>query len=75
MYTSQISYVVVIGLTRVSTGIFIAHLTRHRPQVRMSYVLSGISGVWTVVSTFVIALRGDLSRPWETLDGTRALVS
>lgn len=73
MYTSELSYVVTIGLTRVATALFIANLTRHKPQVRMSYILGGISILWLVASTLAIALRGDLSQPWATLDGSGEL--
>jgi hypothetical protein len=75
MYTSELSYVATIGLTRVATALFIANLTRHKPQVRMSYILAGISAVWLAASMLAIALRGNLSRPWATLDGTNAMVS
>jgi hypothetical protein len=75
MYTSELSYVVTIGLTRIATGLFIGNLTRHRPQVRMAHILSGVAAVWTTASLFVVALRGDLSKPWATLNGTQGMVS
>ena len=53
---------------------FIGRLTRYAPQVRMSYILAVASGLWVLVSTLLIALRGDLARPWATLDGSEALV-
>jgi len=74
LFTGQLSYIVSVGLTRVSTAFFVRHLTRHLPQVRMSYILVAVSGVWTAVSTLVVALRPNIARPWATLDGTEALV-
>ena len=73
LFTSQITYIISIGLTRVSTAFFISNLTRHRPQLRMSYALAGASGVWILAAVLGVALRGDLSRPWETLDGSQGL--
>ena len=74
LYTSQLSYIVSMGLARVSTAFFIGRLTRYKPQVRMAYTLSVVSGTWTLVSTLIVALRGNLTRPWATLDGSQALV-
>jgi hypothetical protein len=74
LFTSQLSYVVSMGLTRISTAFFIGHLTRHHPQVRMSYILAAVSEVWTVVSILIVALRPNIARPWATLDGAEALV-
>ena len=39
----------------------------------MSYALAGASGVWILAAVLGVALRGDLSRPWETLDGSQGL--
>jgi len=33
LYASQFFYVVSIGLSKVSTGFFMGHLTRYGPQV------------------------------------------
>ncbi|EXJ66100.1 uncharacterized protein A1O5_10715 [Cladophialophora psammophila CBS 110553] len=73
LYTSQLSYIIATGLTKISTAFFIGRLTRYAPQVRMSYILAGVTGVWVLASTLVIALRGDLGRPWATLDGSETL--
>lgn len=75
LFASQLSYVGVVGLTRVSTAFFVGHLTRHPPQVWTSHILAAGSGVWTVVAILVIALRPNLARPWATLDGTESLVN
>jgi hypothetical protein len=41
----------------------------------MAMGLAATSGLWTLASALLIALRGDLSHPWRTLDGTQGLVS
>ncbi|KIX02270.1 uncharacterized protein Z518_08209 [Rhinocladiella mackenziei CBS 650.93] len=73
LFASQLSYVGSLGLTRMSTAFFIEHLTRYRVQVRLSYILAAVSGVWTTASILVIALRPDIAHPWATLDGAEVL--
>lgn len=70
----QISYIAATGLTRVSTAFFISQLTRHAPQIRMSYILAGVAGGWTIIFILIVAFRGDLARPWVVLDGAPILV-
>jgi hypothetical protein len=75
LYASQHFYIVSIGLSKVSTALFIVHLSYSGPRIKPAYILAAVSVAWTVVSMFVIAFRGDISRPWATLDGTHAMVS
>lgn len=74
LYACQISYIVAIGMTKLSIAFFIARLTRYGPQIRLAYILATISSAWIVISVLITALRGNISKPWETLDGSRALV-
>ena len=74
LFTSQLSYVGSMGLTRISTAFFIGHLTRHSPHVRMSNILVAVSGAWTAASILIVALRSDIAHPWTTLDGEEAMV-
>jgi hypothetical protein len=73
LFTAQLTYVVSVGLTKASAALFIGHLTRHTPQVRRSQYLALASTVWTVVAFFIVVFRGDLSRPWATIDGSQSL--
>lgn len=73
LFAGDITYVVAFGFSRVSAALFVGQLTRHRPQVRAAYILAGGCGLWLLASTLTIAFRGDLSKPWETLDGSSAL--
>ncbi|KAJ9607858.1 hypothetical protein H2200_007937 [Cladophialophora chaetospira] len=73
LFTSQLTYIISSGLTKVSTAFFIGRLTRYGPQVRTSHIIAAVSGLWTLVSTLVVALRGDLARPWAKLDGSESL--
>jgi hypothetical protein len=73
LYIGQLSYVGSIGLTRISMAFFIGHLTRHPPQVQKSYILAGVSGLWTAVGVLVVALRAPVTHPWSTMDGVASL--
>ena len=74
LFTAQIFYIIAVGLSKVSTAFFIGRLTRYAPQIRLSYILAAMSGVFIIAGILVITLRGDLSHPWTTLDGSEALV-
>ncbi|KAG6030823.1 hypothetical protein E4U19_000266 [Claviceps sp. Clav32 group G5] len=73
LYAAQIFYVFSLGLCRVSASFFIAHMTYFGPQSRPAYALAAVSVFWTVVSVLAIALRGDVRRPWDTMEGTRVM--
>ncbi|KAM3541476.1 hypothetical protein ARSEF1564_005584 [Beauveria bassiana] len=73
LYTSELLYVLAQGFCRVSAALFISHMAQCGPQKLPAKILAAISGVWTAASSISIAIRGDASRPWSTLDGTRPL--
>ncbi|KAM3457333.1 hypothetical protein MY3296_001075 [Beauveria thailandica] len=73
LYTSELLYVLAQGSCRASAALFISHMAQCGPQSLPAKMLATISGVWTAASSVSIALRGDVSRPWSTLDGTRPL--
>lgn len=49
-------------------------MTYVKIQTELAYALASSSALWTLVSMLLIALRGDLGRPWQVIDGNRALV-
>ncbi|OAA47141.1 hypothetical protein NOR_02777 [Metarhizium rileyi] len=73
LYIGQILYVLSIGLCRVSAAFFIARMTYLGPQSKPAYIVASSSVLWTVVSMLVIALRGQLERPWEVPEHNRRL--
>ena len=76
LYISQIFYVVAIGLTRVSTSFFTGRfLTRDQRNIQIAHVLTAVFAVLAVTCILVVALRGQLTEPWETLDGSETMVS
>lgn len=75
LFGAQIFYVVALGLTRISTGIFTGRfLTRDQGNLRLAYGFTMAFVVWTVTSVFIVALRWPLAQPWETLDGSSTMV-
>lgn len=75
LYASQLFYVTAVGLVRISTGLFVTRLSRHGKQAYAAKAVTGLSGLWTIAAVPIIGLRGNLQRPWSTLDGAEALVS
>lgn len=68
IYASDILYIVSIGLSRCSTAFFLSSLTRDQRQKTIGVVIATLAATWAVASVFVVAMRGDQSAPWETLE-------
>ncbi|KAF5136352.1 hypothetical protein E5D57_000112 [Metarhizium anisopliae] len=66
-------YIFALGLSKISTALFVIHLAYSGPQIRPGYVLVGVTAIWTVGSMLVVALRGHRRHPWQTLDGTTTM--
>ncbi|KAJ6786768.1 hypothetical protein PWT90_10742 [Aphanocladium album] len=73
LYAIDFLYVLALGLCRASAAFFISHMAHSGPQTGPARILAACSGVWTIASLFAVALRGDVSRPWSTLDGTQPM--
>ncbi|KID81634.1 hypothetical protein MGU_11011 [Metarhizium guizhouense ARSEF 977] len=73
LYASQQLYIFTLGLSKISTALFVIHLAYSGPQIRPGYVLVGVTAIWTVGSMLVVALRGNRRHPWQTLDGTTTM--
>lgn len=74
MFASQLLYIITVGLCRLSASFFIARMTYFGPQTRPAYVIATLSCVWMVGSVFAVAIRGDVSQPWQVLDGSKIMV-
>jgi Na+-driven multidrug efflux pump len=68
LYTGQILYILSMGLSRCSTTLFLHNLAQSKKHTVASIVLVALSVAWTIGSCFSIALRGNLSAPWETVE-------
>ncbi|KAG5976350.1 hypothetical protein E4U55_007352 [Claviceps digitariae] len=75
LYAGQIFYILSMGLCRTSASFFVAHMTHFGPQSRPAYALIGLSVLWTVASMLTVAIRGDIRRPWDTMEGTQTMYS
>lgn len=74
LYASQILYVCSLGCTRLSTCFFTTRLSRHRSHKTLAHVWTATTLLIIVASVLVVAVRGDVSHPWTTLEGSEALV-
>ncbi|KAG6010785.1 hypothetical protein E4U21_004173 [Claviceps maximensis] len=75
LYAGQFFYILSMGLSKTSASFFIAHMTHYGPQSRPAYALAGLSVLWTLASILAVAIRGNMKRPWRTMDGTHAMYS
>ncbi|KAJ3491280.1 hypothetical protein NLG97_g5626 [Lecanicillium saksenae] len=73
LYTVDFLYVLALGFCRASAAFFISHMAHSGPQTGSARMLAAGSGVWAIASLFVVAFRGDVSRPWSTLDKPQPL--
>ncbi len=64
-----------MGLCRVSAALFVGQIAHKGPQSKPARIIAWVAIAWSVGSIFTIALRGDLSRPWATMDGSSGIVS
>lgn len=67
-------YVVLMGLCRVSAALFVAQIAHKGPQSKPARIIAWVTIAWIIGSIFTIAIRGDLSRPWATMDGSSGIV-
>lgn len=43
-------------------------------NVRISYGITILCAIWTIASIFTLGVRGHLSKPWDVVDGSSAMV-
>lgn len=65
-YASELLYVLSVGLTRISTALFLGGLSRAHSQKLTGWCLAAVAGAWSIASVVTIAVRGDISQPWAT---------
>lgn len=73
LYTTELLYVLAQGLCRASAALFIWHMAHSGPETLPARFLAFTSGVWTAASMLAMAIRGNISRPWSTMDGTQSM--
>ena len=66
-YASHIFDTIGLGLTKCSVGLFLLRITPVESHRRILYGTLGFTALWTVASTFAVALQCDVSDPWIVL--------
>lgn len=64
-------YIMVLGLSKVSVALFIAHLS-YSPRSSPPYILATVAGVWALVSAMIMGLNGTES--WTAAEQTKSMV-
>jgi len=67
-------YVFVTGLCRVSAALFVSQIAHRGPQSKPAHIIAYLATAWVVASTFAIGIRGDIRKPWATMDGSSGIV-
>lgn len=67
-------YVFVTGLCRVSAALFVSQLAHRGPQSKPAHIIAYLAIAWVIASTFAIGIRGDIRKPWATMDGSAGIV-
>lgn len=65
LYASDVFFVVGMWLTKSSIALLLMRLSRDPVHAVIARVLLAASGVYALVSVFVVTLRCDLSQPWN----------
>jgi hypothetical protein len=66
-YTSNLFFILVLGLSKVSVISFMHRISRMKQHRLVFNIAMGLMGVWTVASLLAIALQCNLSHAWFTL--------
>lgn len=69
-YTSNLFYILALGLSKSSIIFFLRRLTAARKHKRVFDTANVLVALWTIGSFFAIALQCNLSHPWISTDGT-----
>jgi hypothetical protein len=67
-YTSELFFVIALGLSKISMSFFLLRLTMYKNHRKVYYSVAALIAAWTVASLFAIALKCDLGHPWIILD-------
>lgn len=64
-------YIIVLGLSKVSVALFIAHLS-YSPRPSPPYLLATVAGVWALISAMIMGLHG--SESWTAVSEINSMV-
>ncbi|KAI9744980.1 MAG: hypothetical protein M1835_002655 [Candelina submexicana] len=63
-YAGELLYIVAMCLSKLSTSLLVARLTRSAGHLTATRIVAGISIVWGVAAILTIAIRCKYSEPW-----------
>jgi hypothetical protein len=63
-YVSNLLFVVSLGLSKISVAFLLLRLTPQKGHMRILYGIITLMALWTVASTFTVALQCNQSHPW-----------
>jgi len=65
MYADGFFYILAIWVSKISTTFLYMRLSRQRSHRLMNFSIMGVLALTCAISILIIALRCDISRPWE----------
>jgi hypothetical protein len=66
-YTSNLLFVIALGLSKLSVGLLLFRLTSVRLHKVIFMGVMAFIVTWTIAATFTVALQCNLSQPWITI--------
>ncbi|KAB8339049.1 hypothetical protein FH972_021985 [Carpinus fangiana] len=73
LYAGQILYITAMCLSKISTALLIARLTRVRRHVLATQAVSAFTAAWGIATILAVSLRCDLSAPWSYSGGAQCV--
>lgn len=66
-YTSFVLFVISVGLSKASVVVLLGSLTPDQKHKKIFRSVIGLIVIWTIASTFAVALQCNLAHPWKTI--------
>ncbi|KAJ8061953.1 hypothetical protein OCU04_009738 [Sclerotinia nivalis] len=66
-YTSFVLFVISLGLSKASVVVLLGSLTPDQKHKIIFRSVIGLIVIWTIASTFAVALQCNLAHPWRTI--------
>lgn len=66
-------YLTALTFSMLSVCFLIARVTKRTSQVHIAYTIAGLTGLWGLVSIFILGFQCRLPNPWITRPHTRCI--
>lgn len=67
LYAADVLYIPALAFSKLATLQLITALSPARRHKRVCYALCAVTTLWAVAGVFAVAIRCDLSEPWDAL--------